>query len=287
MSKLNDDWLKRICELISTKRWDLEIYWSDFGQAIKNFCEDEAVGYKIWTQYTPEEVESAKPLWKDLGNDITIRTLAWYALKDNRGKFFDLMKEYDWSDEDVINWLYYAKDQDKLYRFNSRLHKWCIVEESDKDSAFIKERVDIRNTQLKMIPFANGVLQLTSKNQLFRTGRPEDFILKPFQVEYDQQLNNDNPKVVELQSLLPEDKWKEIARILTPSLRNYQIHSIEDNCKLFLRIFHPDKCTLEKTDEDCFVKIQNSSTTRVSKIKISIELKTDPTFLAWLLTRFV
>jgi len=145
---------KKFLMMINRERANIEYYWLDIGKAIYNVFDGSKRGLKIWIKFTRKFSEKfnrgdCERVYEDfeVENNITLRTLGWYARQDSKVMYEDWMKQrIKKSISDVIReytdfnvgvafqkmfWLDYvcaSIEKKEWYKYEPRHHHWVKID---------------------------------------------------------------------------------------------------------------------------------------------------------------
>lgn len=92
---------KEYLNMISRKRFNCLDYWKDIGKALHHTCKGEKQGRDLWieatqhlsSKFSREDCEDYYERFNQKDHHITIKTLAWYARKDDPNQFQDYLED--------------------------------------------------------------------------------------------------------------------------------------------------------------------------------------------------
>jgi phage/plasmid-associated DNA primase len=132
------DILKDLLPLLREYRFKEQLFWEDIVQATYHSSKGSSEGYKLvldfTNRYCPERLKRVEEFYRTCSKTrITVKTIAWYAREDNRGKYNtwhkawcvkSMEKSLTCYDNDIAKALYRRYWLDFLCVCNGRSYRW-------------------------------------------------------------------------------------------------------------------------------------------------------------------
>lgn len=235
--------------MINKERISIECFWIDIGKSLYSIFKGLREGLTLWKDFSGNALSSkCERVYPDLNydNKLSIKTLAWYARIDSEKQYTKYcsvnvpvsmaqsFKNLYWLDlvstsTTYFDFYYYKnhgwnhiKNKNDFYQiYDTKLSESIIKELSML--LYDKDFISNIDNNLAYFRTSNGVIKQYQGKNIFRDGKPEDYVVNTTHIEYMPHYHLTHPVVIQTKDFihnlihnetLEDAFYKEIASFL-------------------------------------------------------------------------